>query len=387
MKSLALILGILLLPFSYSFSEEEIEEKSQTKYSILKDLLQPLGMPLVSTYYGARENVFLNIRYANENPIEATGNALLIPYRYLFAGKNARIENRQTGDCDVKQCYTYRKFHWLKTPLAFAALPVSLVLGSTVKAIAYLSPGTRKRHKMIRESMKAPKVVSCLAMYKSMGISDFHSDEWIEPLRLARPSNIIKKHKLEMEALKAVTKILEKNNIIYWIDCGTCLGAYRYGGFIPWDDDIDLSILLPDHENVKRLLLGLDPKKYEIQDWSSYEHPNTFLKLYIKETKTLIDLYHYKIDAQNKTAAYFYTHLNSPFPAKWKKSEIVMMKPLSFETIFPLKKVNFDGVEVWAPRDIVTFLKSKYGENLEPTMVWIPETRTYQKVEGHPYWN
>jgi lipopolysaccharide cholinephosphotransferase len=43
-------------------------------------------------------------------------------------------------------------------------------------------------------------------------------------------------------ALKRLLPILEEYEIDYWIDFGTLLGAVRHGGFIPWDDDFDISI-------------------------------------------------------------------------------------------------------------------------------------------------
>jgi hypothetical protein len=323
------------------------------------------------------------LKRGNANPIESLGDFLLTPSQYLFAGKKIILKD---DGCQVKQTFHYDNLHWLKTLVSLIALPVSEVLGSTVKGLAYLSPEVREKHRKIKETLKAGIAKSHLEEYSEKGLGALHCDEFIPCQGHKRPMGLTKKQKVEIQALKEVIALFEANQIPYWIDCGTCLGAYRYGGIIPWDWDIDLSIFIDDHENVKRVLSQLDPDKYQIQDWSSYSVPKSFLKLYVKETKNFIDIYHYGINEKERKVGYVFTYMDSPFPHSWKEAELKCIKPLKYEEMFPLKKANFDGVTVWAPNNVVAFLQSKYGENLDPTMVWDEELKDYKKVEDHPYY-
>lgn len=57
--------------------------------------------------------------------------------------------------------------------------------------------------------------------------------------------------KIELDILEKFIKICSDFGLSYYLECGSCLGAVRHKGFIPWDDDID--VVMP-RKDYKRLL-------------------------------------------------------------------------------------------------------------------------------------
>ena len=56
-----------------------------------------------------------------------------------------------------------------------------------------------------------------------------------------------------LEILEELIRVCEENNLTYFACGGTCIGALRHNGFIPWDDDLDVFMPRPDYEKLWEL--------------------------------------------------------------------------------------------------------------------------------------
>lgn len=192
--------------------------------------------------------------------------------------------------------------------------------------------------------------------------------------------------------------LCQKHGLTYWIDYGNLLGAVRHRGFIPWDDDSDVSMMREDMERVIPLMRE-EVESYGLALKSAIMHPLRCSILSYKEDTTGVWLDIFPMDTytsddsreqvKEKIERYrqiFWEHVDwTAEKLTTVKNEIFQSKPnaahdyiiTSLETwkgdkqiiiherkdIFPIGQMTFDGGEKNVPADADTYLRHIYGKN------------------------
>ena len=99
-------------------------------------------------------------------------------------------------------------------------------------------------------------------------------------------SDLLRKiQKEELTILKELDRVCKANHIQYYLGQGTLLGAAKYQGFIPWDDDIDLLVpydalqrlmqVFPEQANKQYIITNHTVEKHYPLAWTKIRNANT----------------------------------------------------------------------------------------------------------------
>lgn len=104
---------------------------------------------------------------------------------------------------------------------------------------------------------------------------------------------------IELDILKLFVEICGRLELRYYLVCGSALGAAKYRGFIPWDDDIDVGMPRPDYQKFLREAPALLPEHIFLQNYrTDPEFPHIFSKLrnsnttFIEAGASHLDIHH-----------------------------------------------------------------------------------------------
>lgn len=65
-----------------------------------------------------------------------------------------------------------------------------------------------------------------------------------------------------LNLLCELIRVCDENKLIYWACGGTCIGALRHNGFIPWDDDLDIYMPREDYEKLWKIRDKFNPEQF-----------------------------------------------------------------------------------------------------------------------------
>lgn len=148
-----------------------------------------------------------------------------------------------------------------------------------------------------------------------------------------RPISIEEQKRIQLEMLVEIDAFCRTHNIKYMLAFGTLLGAVRHKGYIPWDDDVDISMPLEDMLRFKKEFksekleyLEADSDKYFFYAFSRIAHKHTYSKCgcICKSMGVNIDLYptieisNSKSDNQDKVKKLFRLYRFRDYVAKWR---------------------------------------------------------------------
>ena len=234
-------------------------------------------------------------------------------------------------------------------------------------------------------------------------------NNYLDITQLPKAEGNLRKLQLCDEQLLAIFhEICIQNNLKYWVDYGTLLGLKRHGGFIPWDDDIDVSMMREDYEKAIRIFPEIFAK-YGIDAKEEKNEPSARIGIGYKHKKTGIwmDVFPMdelsETDGSDETKCLLKKKINSYKKFYEKKKTKVSREKLSEirdlsitgfkegnktllynapeflfpkivihnkENVFPLSTAKFESITVNVPKDIAANLTDYYG----PTYMQFPKS-------------
>lgn len=207
--------------------------------------------------------------------------------------------------------------------------------------------------------------------------------------------------------LKVLADALTRNGLDYWIESGTLLGAVRHKGFIPWDDDIDISMERSDYLKLGKMI------ESEFPEFAGFRAVRSnCIRFQLIGTPCQIDIFPYDVynvtslkqEQDEKEIWDTWRPLHNKIKLDWRrlKTDGQVLSGMSFdeidatsaelvkshtgerrlvlagfevwgdtdfftpyESVFPLSEIEFEGVKFKAPYDCDKLLMQQFGDYMQ----------------------
>ena len=205
----------------------------------------------------------------------------------------------------------------------------------------------------------------------------------------------------DAQLLAIIDKVCRKHGLSYWLDFGTLLGAVRHKGFIPWDDDTDISMPYSDYVKVADII-NEELSQFDIT--AEYEEGRIGIGYRHKETGVWADILPVCDFYTNRNRDDIYSELKEKIYCfltiaerdnTCSQNEIIskirelasgLECPLEtgrhylcyyprysncdftmnlYDEIFPLKEMEFEGQFYFVPKGVDNYLRRIFGDYMQ----------------------
>lgn len=190
-----------------------------------------------------------------------------------------------------------------------------------------------------------------------------------------------------IELLHEFDRVCRKYNIPYMVFCGSALGAVRHNGIIPWDDDLDVTMLRKDYECFLKVAPNDLKEQYFLQSEGSEHWTMNFSKLR-KNNTTYLEKFHPK-DAKMHQGIYIDIFpCDNASDTKWIRklqfyaSRIALAKSLwkrGYETESKRKKIFMRLCCLLPAKPFLNFSMMKKEKNSWYVQTFLACTSRYKK--------
>lgn len=205
------------------------------------------------------------------------------------------------------------------------------------------------------------------------------------------PEVLAKLQQCELEMLADFIKICKENDITYFGVGGTGIGALRHGGFIPWDDDIDIGLLYNDYLKLIDVYKKEHSDKYTIINANEFDaYPLMTTRICLKGTRFVEDAFK-SVDCPLGIFLDIFPFCNVPEDPKahkkqakraWFYGKLLILKHL------PFPNVPFKGIKAklaHCATAVCSFIINIFFSHKSLYKKIIKECTRYQDIDTEKY--